>query len=101
MTSTAYGFTLHKMVALGFIQNPLTLAGRDTPVEHQWVSDRSAKWTIDIAGRQVPVSAHLFPPAMPIITQESSHAAESKPKRRHPPTVQLLKKIKERESGAS
>ena len=53
VTSTAYGFTLHKMVALGFVQHPSTLAGVPVPVQAGWVADRTASWTMDIAGRQV------------------------------------------------
>jgi len=96
VTSTAYGFTLHKMVALGFVQHPLTLGGEKTPVEAAWIADRTASWTIDIAGKMCPVTVHLHPPKMPIITQEGA-AADYKPKK-HYPNVQLLKKIKERES---
>merc|ERR1719357_2407481 len=96
VTSTAYGFTLHKMVALGFVQHPLTLGGQKTPVEASWIADRSATWTIDIAGKMCPVTVHLHPPKMPIITQEGA-AADYKPKK-HYPNVQLLKKIKEREA---
>jgi len=99
LTSTAYGFTLHKMVALGFIQHPSTLAGQPTAVDPHWVADRSATWTIDIAGKQVPISAHLHPPNLPIITQE--HSNESFKHRKHQPTVQLLKQIKHRESSVS
>lgn len=99
LTSTAYGFTLHKMVALGFVQHPSTLAGQAAPVEPQWIVDKSAKWTIDIAGKQVPISAHLHPPNLPIITQESS--SEGFKHKKHQPTVQLLKQIAHRESSAS
>jgi len=99
LTSTAYGFTLHKMVALGFIQHPSTLAGQPTAVDPHWVADRSATWTIDIAGKQVPISAHLHPPNLPIITQE--HSNESFKHRKHQPTVQLLKQIKHRESSVT
>ena len=93
ITSSAYGFTLHKMVALGFVQHPATLQGSPTAVESPWVNDKSAEWTIDIAGKQVPVSVHLHPPAMPIVTQDSA-GIDFKQKKKRTPTVQLLKKIK-------
>ena len=96
-TSSAYGFTLHKMIALGFIQHPSTLAGARTPVDSHWVSDKTAQWTIDIAGKQVPITAHLHPPAMPIISQDF-HSPDFKNKKKHQPTVQLLKRIKKMES---
>jgi len=96
VTSTAYGFTLHKMVALGFVQHPSTRDGEKVPVCAQWIADRTASWTIDIAGVSCPVTVHLHPPKMPIITQEGA-AADYKPKKRYE-NVQLLnkKKIKEK-----
>merc|ERR1719147_465707 len=97
-TSTAYGFTLHKMVALGFVQHPDTIAGNKIPLEANWIADKDVSWTIDIAGKMCPVTVHLHPPNMPIITQEGA-AKDYKPKK-HYPNVQLLKKIKERESQA-
>merc|ERR1719427_146203 len=101
LTSTAYGFTLHKMVALGFVQHPASLRGELTRVDLAWLADKAASWTVDIAGKMVPVSVHLHPPKMPIITQESSGAApDYKPKKGHyTPNVQLLKKIKEKRVG--
>ena len=98
VTSTAYGFTLHKMVALGFVQHPSTLAGQPVPVQAAWVADRTASWTMDIAGRQVPISVHLHPPSLPIITQEG--ATPGKKPKKHYPTVQLLKKIKSMEKAS-
>ena len=90
VTSSAYGFTLHKMVALGFVHIPKTEDGKQGIVESQWVGDKAATWTIDIAGTQFPVTPHLHPPPMPIVTQESAHA-EVKPKKKYP-TVELLRK---------
>ena len=99
VTSSAYGFTLHKMVALGFVKHPDTLQGHKTPVEASWIGDKSASWSIDIAGKMCPVSVHLHPPKMPIISQDGA-AADYKPKK-HYPNVQLLKQIKEREQKSS
>jgi len=83
-TSTAYGFTLRKMVALGFVQHPDTLSGASkVPVDSSWITDKSTSWSIDIAGKIYPVSVHLHPPSLPIVTQESQ------PKSRYP-SVQLL-----------
>ena len=89
VTSSAYGFTLHKMVCLGFIQHPSTLRGERTPVETSWIGDKTAAWTIDIAGKMVPVTVHLHPPKMPIISQDGA-AADFKPKR-NSLNVQLVK----------
>jgi len=86
VTSSAYGFTLHKMVALGFVQN--IVSGTPEIVDASWILDREAKWSIDICDRQVPVTVHLHPPKMPIITQEGA-ASDYKPKKHQ---EQLLKK---------
>jgi len=85
-TSTAYGFTLHKMVALGFVQHPDTIAGGKMPVESSWITDKSASWSMDIAGKMFPVSVHIHPPALPIVTQDSQTKSRY-------PSVQLLEKV--------
>lgn len=87
------------MIALGFVQHPSTLAGARTPVDHHWVTDKSAHWTIDIAGKQVPITAHLHPPNLPIISQDS-HNSDYMNKKKHQPTVQLLKRIKKMEKSS-
>ena len=53
VTNSAYGFTLHKMVCLAFVQHPDTIKGSPTTIDQRWLSDRSAKWTINIAGKMV------------------------------------------------
>jgi len=101
VTSSAYGFTLNKMVALGFVKHPDTLKGGKTPVEANWINDKSAAWTIDIAGKMVSVSVHLHPPKMPIISQEGDNA-DIKPKNKHyssQVTIVNPKKEKRRESN--
>ena len=70
-SSTAYGFTLQKMVALGFVRHPDSLTGNLTPVDTNWLLDEDAKWAIDVNGEMIPVTAHLNPPNLPIIQQES------------------------------
>ena len=77
-SSTAYGFTLQKMVALGFVRHPSTIAGNPTPMDTAWLTDKSAKWSIDVAGDMVPVTAHLHPPNLPIITQVLCGSCDSK-----------------------
>jgi hypothetical protein len=53
VTNPAYGFTLHKMVCMAFVQHPDTIKGSPTTIDQRWLSDRSAKWTINIAGKMV------------------------------------------------
>jgi len=97
VSSTAWGFTLQKMVALGFVRHPASIAGTPTPVHSAWLADKTAKWCLDVAGEMVPISAHLHPPNLPIITQESARN-NYKHKKKHTPTVQLLKQIQLREN---
>ena len=53
VTNVAYGFTLKKMVCLGFIQHPDTISGKPTELENSWLLDRKANWSINIAGSMV------------------------------------------------
>ena len=69
VTSSAYGFTLQKMVALGFVENRDTL-GKQIPVGADWINDKNVQWEIDIAGDKIPVSVHLHPPKKPRVSKE-------------------------------
>ena len=53
VTNSAYGFTLRKMVCMAFVQHPDTIRGIQTSIDQRWLSDRTAKWTINIAGKMV------------------------------------------------
>lgn len=97
-SSTSYGFTLQKMVALGFVRHPSSLAGNMTPLDEDWLSDSEAKWAIDVNGVMIDVTAHLHPPNLPIIQQES--VKDNYKHKKHHPTVQLLKQIQLREHSA-
>merc|ERR1712228_1143195 len=81
VSSTAYGFTLRKMVALGFVRHP-----------------GGAKWTIAIAGKPFTASIHLEPPPLPIILQQES--AQKKTKKSNYPTVQLLNTRRNSKQGS-
>jgi pyruvate dehydrogenase phosphatase regulatory subunit len=90
VSSTAYGFTLRKMVALGFVRHPTKPgAGGAAVVEEEWILDPAAVWTIAIAGKQHSVSVHLEPPPLPVILQQETAQAGTKSKKNYP-TVQLL-----------
>merc|ERR1712203_968019 len=80
VTSSAFGFTMQKMLALGFVHHPNHIRGERTLVEPSWI--------IDIAGSMVPVSVHLHPPKIPIVSQEGV-AADYKPKKNQ--SVPVLK----------
>ena len=94
VSSTAYGFTLRKMVALGFVRHP----GGATVVEEEWITDPSAKWTIAIAGKPFTASIHLEPPPLPVILQQES--AQKKTKKSNYPTVQLLNTRRSSKQGS-
>ena len=105
VTSSAYGFTLNKMVALGFVENKDSLTGEPLPVEASWINEEDTKWTIDIAGKMVPVSVHLHPPKMPIISQDGP-PVDMKPKNKHYSNVEVLnpkkaKDMKEQKAAIS
>jgi hypothetical protein len=53
VTNSAYGFTLQKMVCMAFVHHPDSIKGSPTVIDQRWLSDRSAKWTINIAGKMV------------------------------------------------
>lgn len=59
------------MIALGFVRHPASMAGKMTPLDEDWLSDSTAKWAIDVNGEMISVTAHLNPPYLPIIQQES------------------------------
>ena len=59
------------MIALGFVRHPSSMAGKMTPLDEDWLSDSTAKWAIDVNGEMISVTAHLHPPYLPIIQQES------------------------------
>ena len=83
VSSSAYGFTLRKMVALGFVRHPAS-----SPVTEDWILDPTAEWTISIAGKPFAASVHLEPPPLPVILQQEGQ--QSIPKKKNYPTVQLL-----------
>jgi hypothetical protein len=55
VSSSAFGFTLNKMVCLGFIQHPDTIAGNPKFLSNHWLMDKSAQWSVNVAGRMVSI----------------------------------------------
>ena len=53
VTNSAYGFSLLKMICLGFVQHPESITGKERTIDNTWLLDRSAEWEINIAGRMV------------------------------------------------
>ncbi|CAL4075109.1 unnamed protein product, partial [Meganyctiphanes norvegica] len=65
ITSSTYGFTIGKMVCLGFVRHH-----EGKYVTPSYITDLSAAYTIDIAGRQVGVAASLTAPKIPVIKMD-------------------------------
>ena len=54
VTNFCYGFTLEKMICLGFIHHPDSFKdGVPRVLDNSWLLDRKAEWTINIAGTVV------------------------------------------------
>ena len=53
VTNTAYGYTLEKMVCLGFVHHPDSIKGQPRLIENAWLLDRKAEWSINVAGTMV------------------------------------------------
>lgn len=85
VSSSAYGFTLRKMVALGFVRHPAS-----SPVTEDWILDPTAEWTISIAGKPFAASVHLEPPPLPVILQQEGQQSSGGKNKKNYPTVQLL-----------
>lgn len=63
-TSTAFGFTLNKMVCLGFVRHH-----EQQNVTPEYIL-QNASFEIDIAGRRVAAHASLQPPKMPVVRMD-------------------------------
>ena len=119
VTNTAYGFTLGKMVCLGFVQHPDTFKGGEPKVlENSWLLDRKASWAINIAGQMIPLgmciffktfkfhfiqffpftAIHLHPPKIPQFNIDvNKDYKPKKPKSGHAPNVNIVQKVKPKE----
>lgn len=66
-TSSAFAFTLKRMVCLGFIENR-SAEGERNEVTVEFA--RSGKYEVDIAGKRYPATLHLHSPTLPMISSE-------------------------------
>ncbi len=53
ITNAAYGFTLEKMIALGFVHHPDSFKGSPQVLDNTWLLDRKAEWSVAVAGAMV------------------------------------------------
>lgn len=69
ITSCGYGFTVDKLVGLGFISRPETKRNKNSlkiKVTTDFIMDPTARYEIDIAGRLFPVKPHVLAPSVPV-----------------------------------
>ncbi|KAG8225026.1 hypothetical protein J437_LFUL000003 [Ladona fulva] len=71
VTSSGYGFTLDKMVCLGFVRNPAPDGSGPLPVTADYISAKGAKYEIDIAGKRILARPHLHPPLLYSTTSDT------------------------------
>ena len=83
-----YGFTLDKLICLGYIQHPEMAKGGAANARHivtnDFIMSRNARYEIDIAGQRFMAKPHIHAPHIPHVNMESAS-------RRYRPTVASLK----------
>ncbi len=93
LTNSAYGFTLKKMVCLGFVHHPDFFKGIPQVLETSWLLDRKAIWSVNIGGQMVPAQIHLHPPKIPQFNIDvHKDYKPKKPKPGHAPIVNIVQK---------
>ncbi|GBN38008.1 Pyruvate dehydrogenase phosphatase regulatory subunit, mitochondrial [Araneus ventricosus] len=70
-TSSGYGFTLQRVVCLGFVHNYDEKTGEPQVVPSEFISN-DAHFEIEIAGKRFPAKASLNAPPIPIITMNGT-----------------------------
>ncbi|XP_075216546.1 pyruvate dehydrogenase phosphatase regulatory subunit, mitochondrial-like isoform X2 [Lycorma delicatula] len=75
VTSAGYGFTLNKLVCLGYIRR-----GGHQIVTADYIMDRNATYTIDVAGRRVLAKAHISVPQAFTASSNNESSKQYRPK---------------------
>ncbi|XP_063223362.1 pyruvate dehydrogenase phosphatase regulatory subunit, mitochondrial-like isoform X2 [Bacillus rossius redtenbacheri] len=70
VTSAGYGFTLGKLVCMGFVQRP---RATHTPVTEEYILQRGARYEVDIAGSRVTATPHLHAPHLATLATEHKY----------------------------
>ncbi|KAG8198498.1 hypothetical protein JTE90_017364 [Oedothorax gibbosus] len=70
-TSSGYGFTLERVICLGFIHDYDEKTGEPKIVSTEFLSG-DANFEIEIAGKRYPAKASLHPPQIPIVTMNGT-----------------------------
>nr|CAD7439980.1 unnamed protein product [Timema bartmani] len=84
VTSAGYGFTLSKLVCLGFIRHPGRNKGTRQIITEEFIMARNAKYELDIAGSRVVVKPHIHAPYFATANIDNS-------KKKYRPTVVNIK----------
>ncbi|PSN46364.1 hypothetical protein C0J52_12919 [Blattella germanica] len=87
VTSSGYGFTLDKLICLGYIRHPhmakASPNGRHI-VTNEFIMDHNARYEVDIAGQRFLAKPHIHAPHIPHVSMDTTS-------RRYRPTVASLK----------
>jgi len=84
-----YGFTLDKLICVGYIQHPGIAEGGSSGcpiVTNEFIMDRNAQYEIDIAGQRFMAKPHIHAPHIPHVNMDSTT-------HRYRPTVVSLKAV--------
>ncbi|KAG1699646.1 Pyruvate dehydrogenase phosphatase regulatory subunit, mitochondrial [Nymphon striatum] len=66
-TSSGYGFSLGRMVCLGYIYNVDRITNESKIVTNEYINDRQAVYEINIAGKIFPARPSLKAPIIPVV----------------------------------
>ncbi|XP_049762224.1 pyruvate dehydrogenase phosphatase regulatory subunit, mitochondrial-like [Schistocerca cancellata] len=73
VTSAGYGFTLDKLICLGYIRHPgLTNSDSRPIVTNDFIMTRNAKYEVDIAGQRVTAKPHMHVPFFTTVKRKTS-----------------------------
>jgi len=89
VTSAGYGFTLDKLICVGYIRHPGIAEGGSSGcpiVTNEFIMDRNAQYEIDIAGQRFMAKPHIHAPHIPHVNMDSTT-------HRYRPTVVSLKAV--------
>ncbi|CAH1780294.1 unnamed protein product [Owenia fusiformis] len=67
VTSSGYGYTLEKLICLGFVHSYNQETKKEELITNDFIM-RDAKFEIDIAGKRYPLKANIYPPTLPAAT---------------------------------
>lgn len=66
VTSTGFGFTVDKLVCMGFVSHHDHVGGKPSTITTDYIMDKNAQFEINIAGKKFPMRPSLHPPIIPV-----------------------------------